>query len=30
MNTSLGSGGKFSNHGTFGGDAKVCPPGGTN
>ena len=27
---SLGSGGKFSNNGTFGGDAKACPPGGTN
>jgi len=28
--SSLGSGGKFSNNGTFGGDAKACPPGGTN
>lgn len=27
---SLGSGGKFSNNGAFTGDAKVCPPGGTN
>jgi hypothetical protein len=27
---SLGSGGKFSNNGKFGGDAKTCPPGGTN
>lgn len=30
--TSLGtgSGGKFSNHGTFNGSAIICPPGGTN
>jgi hypothetical protein len=27
---SLGSGGKFSDNGSFNGDAKVCPPGGTN
>ena len=28
---SLGTGGKFSDNGTFGGDAKLpCPPGGTN
>jgi hypothetical protein len=27
---SLGSGGKFSNNGKFSGDAKTCPPGGTN
>src|SRR5262249_26319750 len=27
---SLGVGGLFSNHGTFRGDARVCPPGGTN
>jgi hypothetical protein len=27
---SLGSGGKFSDNNTFGGDAKACPPGGTN
>jgi hypothetical protein len=27
---SLGTGGKFSNNGTFGGAAKLCPPGGTN
>jgi hypothetical protein len=26
---SIGAGGKFSNHGTFGGPSKVCPPGGT-
>jgi hypothetical protein len=25
-----GAGGKFSDNLTFGGDAKVCPPGGTN
>jgi hypothetical protein len=31
-NTSLGvpAGSKFSNHGTFSGDAILCPPGGTN
>ncbi len=28
--TSLGTGGKYSNHGTFSGSAKLCPPGGTN
>jgi hypothetical protein len=28
--TSLGTGGKYSNHGTFAGAAKLCPPGGTN
>ncbi len=28
--TSLGTGGKFSSNGTFGGSAKLCPPGGTN
>ena len=28
--TSLGTGGKFSTNGTFGGAAKLCPPGGTN
>lgn len=28
--TSLGTGGKFSSNGTFGGAAKLCPPGGTN
>jgi hypothetical protein len=28
--TSLGAGGKFSSNGTFGGAAKLCPPGGTN
>jgi hypothetical protein len=27
---STGSGGKYSNNGTFGGFAKACPPGGTN
>jgi hypothetical protein len=27
---SLGTGGKYSSHGTFGGYAKLCPPGGTN
>jgi len=27
---SLGSGGKYSSNGTFGGTAKACPPGGTN
>jgi hypothetical protein len=27
---SLGTGGKYSNNGTFGGDAIICPPGGTN
>ncbi len=27
---SIGSGGKFSNNGTFAGPSKVCPPGGTN
>lgn len=27
---SLGAGGKYSNNGTFHGDAKICPPGGTN
>lgn len=27
---SLGTGGKFSSNGTFGGAAKLCPPGGTN
>lgn len=27
---SLGSGGKYSDHGTFAGTAKACPPGGTN
>jgi hypothetical protein len=27
---SLGTGGKFSNNGTFKGDAILCPPGGTN
>jgi hypothetical protein len=27
---SLGAGGLFSNNGTFGGTAKLCPPGGTN
>ncbi len=27
---SVGAGGKFSSNGTFGGPAKVCPPGGTN
>ena len=27
---SLGTGGKYSSNGTFGGDAKLCPPGGTN
>ena len=26
---SLGTGGKFSGHGTFSGPSKVCPPGGT-
>jgi hypothetical protein len=26
----VGSGGKFSNHGTFNGSAIFCPPGGTN
>jgi hypothetical protein len=26
----VGAGGKFSSNGTFGGDAKACPPGGTN
>jgi hypothetical protein len=26
----IGAGGKFSSNGTFGGDAKLCPPGGTN
>jgi hypothetical protein len=25
-----GAGGKYSSNGTFGGDAKNCPPGGTN
>jgi len=28
--SSLGAGGKFSDNGTFGGNAKACPPGGTN
>lgn len=28
--TSIGAGGKYSNHGTFKGYAKVCPPGGSN
>jgi hypothetical protein len=28
--TSIGAGGKYSNNGTFGGSAKLCPPGGTN
>ena len=28
--TSLGAGGKYSSNGTFGGAAKLCPPGGTN
>lgn len=28
--TSLGSGGDYSNNGTFTGFAKACPPGGTN
>ncbi len=28
--TSLGTGGKYSSNGTFGGSAKLCPPGGTN
>jgi hypothetical protein len=28
--TSLGSGGLYSNNGTFKGFAKACPPGGTN
>src|SRR5262249_25470250 len=27
---SLGAGGLFSNHSTFRGDARLCPPGGTN
>jgi hypothetical protein len=27
---SIGINGKYSNNGTFGGDAKACPPGGTN
>jgi hypothetical protein len=27
---SIGINGKYSNNGTFGGDAKPCPPGGTN
>jgi hypothetical protein len=27
---SMGAGGGYSNNGTFQGDAKVCPPGGTN
>ncbi len=27
---SMGAGGKFSNNGSFGGDAILCPPGGTN
>jgi hypothetical protein len=27
---SLGTGGKFSSNGSFGGPSKVCPPGGTN
>jgi hypothetical protein len=26
----VGAGGKFSNNGTFAGDAIICPPGGTN
>ena len=25
-----GAGGKYSSNGTFGGDAKTCPTGGTN
>lgn len=28
--SSLGAGGKYSDNGTFGGYAKLCPPGGTN
>ncbi|MFL6350249.1 MAG: hypothetical protein ACJ74Z_00135 [Bryobacteraceae bacterium] len=28
--TSLGTGGRYSNHGTFRGAARLCPPGGTN
>lgn len=27
---SIAAGGKYSNNGTFAGDAKACPPGGTN
>lgn len=27
---STGAGGKYSNNGTFNGDARLCPPGGTN
>ena len=29
-NPSYGTGGKYSSNSTFGGFAKVCPPGGTN
>ena len=27
---SLGTGGKYSSNGTFGGYANLCPPGGTH